>query len=78
VQTGATTDVIGARAVAEQFAGRARAARPAYIDGAAGLVWMQGGQTRVVFDFTIVDGKIAEIEILADPARLSDLEITLG
>jgi RNA polymerase sigma-70 factor (ECF subfamily) len=78
VQTGATTDVIGARAVAEQFAGQARAARPAYIDGAAGLVWMQGGQTRVVFDFTIVDGKIAEIEILADPARLSDLEITLG
>jgi RNA polymerase sigma factor (sigma-70 family) len=75
VQTGATNDVIGAAAVAKQFAGRARAARLALIDGVAGLVWAPGGQARVVFDFTIVDGKIVEIEILADPDRLRELDV---
>jgi RNA polymerase sigma factor (sigma-70 family) len=75
VRTGATNDVIGAAAVAEQFAGRARAARLALIDGVAGLVWAPGGQARVVFDFTIVDGKIVEIEILADPDRLRELDV---
>jgi RNA polymerase sigma factor (sigma-70 family) len=77
VQTGATTDVIGAAAVAEQFSGRARAARPALVDGIAGLVWAPGGEPRVVFDFTIVDDKIVEIEILADPERLRELDVAL-
>jgi RNA polymerase sigma factor (sigma-70 family) len=75
VQTGATSDVIGAAAVAEQFSGRARAARVALIDGVAGLVWAPGGEPRVVFDFTIVDDKIVEIEILADPDRLRELDV---
>jgi RNA polymerase sigma factor (sigma-70 family) len=77
VETGATTDVIGAAAVAEQFSGRARAARPALVDGVAGLVWAPGGEPRVVFDFTIVDDKIVEIEILADPERLRELDVAL-
>jgi Sigma-70, region 4 len=77
VQTGATTDVIGAAAVAEQFSGRARAARPALIDGVASLVWAPGGEPRVVFDFTIVNDKIVEIEIFADPERLRELDVRM-
>ena len=42
-------EVHGAAAVAETFSGRARAARPALINGIAGLVWAPGGQPRAVF-----------------------------
>jgi hypothetical protein len=67
--------VRGAAAVAGTFAGRARAARPALIDGAPGLAWSQGGTPRVVFGFTISDATIVAIELLADAERLAELDI---
>jgi hypothetical protein len=63
--------------VATTFSGRARAARPALVNGAAGAVWVSGGQPRVVFSFTIADGRIVGIEILADPQRLSQLDLVM-
>ncbi len=75
VAQGASGDVRGAAAVAATFAGRARAARRALVNGAAGLVWAPGGRPRVVFSFTIVRGKIVAIDMLADPARLGRLDI---
>jgi RNA polymerase sigma factor (sigma-70 family) len=77
VQAGAT-EVTGAAAVAETFAGRAKAAQPALVDDEVALVWAQGGVPRVVFALTILDGKIAEINMVADPERISELEITLN
>jgi RNA polymerase sigma-70 factor (ECF subfamily) len=74
---GAAKEVRGAAAVAETFAGRARAARPALVDGAAGLVWAERGRPRVVFGFTISDGKIVEIELVAEPDRLGRIEVAL-
>ena len=65
----------GAAAVAEMFVGRAKVAVPTLIDGAPGAAWAPGGRPRVVFDFTIVDGRIAGIELVMDPERLSELEI---
>jgi RNA polymerase sigma factor (sigma-70 family) len=65
----------GAAAVAGTFSGRAMAARPALIDGAAGLIWAQGGVTRVVFSFTITGGKVTAMELIADPGRISELEV---
>ncbi|MFI2370029.1 sigma-70 family RNA polymerase sigma factor [Streptomyces sp. NPDC018833] len=65
----------GAAAVARTFAGRAKAARPVLVDGAAGLVWAVGGTPRVVFDFTVTDGRIAAIDILADPELLAAVEL---
>jgi hypothetical protein len=41
------------------------------------LVWAPGGEPRVVFDFTIVNDKIVEIEILADPERLRELDVRM-
>ena len=67
VRMGSDALVSGAQSVAETFAGRARAARPALIDGGAGAAWLQGGETKVAFAFTVVDGRITEIELLADP-----------
>jgi RNA polymerase sigma-70 factor (ECF subfamily) len=77
VQAGATTDVRGAAAVARTFSGRARAARPAVVNGAPGAVWAPGGRPRVVFGFTIMGGRIVEIDILADPARLRRMDLTV-
>jgi RNA polymerase sigma-70 factor (ECF subfamily) len=65
----------GAAAVAATFSGRAAGARPALIDGAPGMMWAQGGQIRVVFDFTIVGGKIVAIEMIADPEHLAELDV---
>jgi RNA polymerase sigma-70 factor (ECF subfamily) len=39
------------------------------------MMWAQGGQIRVVFDFTIVGGKIAAIEMIADPEHLAQLDV---
>jgi RNA polymerase sigma factor (sigma-70 family) len=72
---GTSPEVDGAEAVAGTFAGRARVAQPALINGAVGAVWVQGGMPRVVFDFTIVGGKIVAIDILADPDRLHQLDV---
>jgi RNA polymerase sigma factor (sigma-70 family) len=77
VRAGAETEVRGAPAVAESFFGRARFARPALVNGAIGAVWAPGGRPRVVFGFTIVGGKIVEIEVVADPVRLSGLDLAV-
>jgi RNA polymerase sigma-70 factor (ECF subfamily) len=79
VRTGADEVVRGADAVARTFAGRAKAARPALLDGDPGLVWMQGGQVRVVFAFAIDPtddgGRIVGVELLADPDLIGHLEV---
>jgi RNA polymerase sigma factor (sigma-70 family) len=77
VEAGAEREVRGAAAVAGTFAGRARAARPAMVDGAVGLVWTQHGEPRVVFGFTISNGKVTAIELIADPERLRTMDLTV-
>lgn len=75
VQVGASREVRGASAVASTFSERARFAQPALVNGAAGAVWAPGGQPRIAFSFTISRGKIIEIDLLADPARLSEIDL---
>jgi RNA polymerase sigma-70 factor (ECF subfamily) len=77
VEMGGEGEVRGARAVATTFSGRAKAAQPAFVNGAPGLVWAQGGIPRVVFTFTFAHGKIVEITMLADPTSLDELDVTI-
>jgi RNA polymerase sigma-70 factor (ECF subfamily) len=77
VPPGAAAEVRGAAAVAGTFSGRARAAQPALVNGAAGAVWAPGGRPRVVFGFTISHGKIVAIDLLADPDRLRQLDVAI-
>ena len=77
VQAGASSEVRGAAAVAKTFSGRARTAQPALVNGAAGAVWAPGGRPRVVFGFTITREKIVEINMLADPERLCQLDLKI-
>ena len=75
VRSGAAEEVRGAAAVAGTFSGRARAARPALVDGAPGAVWAPGGRPRVAFGFTVISGRIVRIDLLADPERLARLQL---
>ena len=77
VQAGASKEVRGAAAVAGTFSGRARFAQLALVNGAPGAVWASGGRPRVVFGFTITSGKIIEIELVADPDRLRQLDLAV-
>jgi RNA polymerase sigma-70 factor (ECF subfamily) len=77
VATGAAAEVRGARGVAENFAGRARAAQLALVDGAPGLVWAQGGVPRVAFVFTIAETAIAAIDLVADADRIAAMDLDL-
>jgi RNA polymerase sigma factor (sigma-70 family) len=70
-------EVRGAAAVAEIFRGRARGARPALVEGAAGAAWAPGGQPRAVFGFVIAGDKIVEIEVTGDPARIAELDVRI-
>jgi RNA polymerase sigma factor (sigma-70 family) len=50
---------------------------PVLVNGAAGLVCMLDGKPFSVMAFTVRGGKITEIDILADPERLSQLDLTV-
>jgi RNA polymerase sigma factor (sigma-70 family) len=77
VRMGSPEEVRSAPAVAGTFSGRALAAQPALIDGAVGIVWAVGGQRKVAWDFTIRDGKVVHIDMLAAPDSLDDLDLTM-
>ncbi|HKE54434.1 MAG TPA: sigma-70 family RNA polymerase sigma factor [Actinomycetota bacterium] len=74
---GAAAEVRGAAAVAETFAGRARAAQPALVGGVAGLVWAKGGEPKVVFGFTLEEGRVVGIDLIADPERIHELGVSI-
>jgi RNA polymerase sigma-70 factor (ECF subfamily) len=75
VAVGAAAEVTGAGPVAQTFAGRARAARLALVDGEPGAVWAPGGTPRVVFGFSVVGGTIVAIRLLADRETLDGLAV---
>ena len=50
-------------------------ARPALVNGAAGVVTVVGGQVLSVMGFTVVAGRIVAIDVLMDPERLADLDV---
>jgi RNA polymerase sigma factor (sigma-70 family) len=72
--------VRGAPAVARQaltFARLALFVRPALVNGTAGVVVASGGRPFSVMGFTVRGGRIVEIDVLADPARLRQLDLAL-
>ncbi|QKW33285.1 sigma-70 family RNA polymerase sigma factor [Actinomadura sp. NAK00032] len=70
----------GARKIAQRaiaFSFRAEFARPALINGTAGLVVATEDEPIAVMAFTVVNDKIAELDIYADPTHLTHLDPTL-
>jgi RNA polymerase sigma-70 factor, ECF subfamily len=71
----AVRETRGAQDVAATFAGRARAAHPALLDGFAAASHAVDGRPIEVFGFTVVDGRIAEVELITDPEVLARLDL---
>ena len=77
--------ISGAEAVAGQSRRGLRSilARPAYdlvpaiVNGAAGVILTMDGHPVTVMGFTVVGGKIAEIDSIADPVRVSRIAATV-
>jgi RNA polymerase sigma factor (sigma-70 family) len=78
VPAGAASEVHDAPAVAKQalaYSRRARHAELALVNGAAGIVVAPGGRLLAVMTFAVRRDKIVEVDIVADPARLCQLDL---
>ena len=76
---GAPALVRGAHQVASgaiAFRQSDRQSRPVLVNGAVGIVGLVDGRPISVFEATFVDGRIATIDITADPDRAAEMELT--
>ena len=77
---GVAREVRGAENVARQalmFSRLDLDIRPALVNGAAGTVTMRDGKLFAIAGFTVRDGRVVEMDILADPERLAQVDLTL-
>jgi RNA polymerase sigma-70 factor (ECF subfamily) len=65
----------GAAAVADRFNG-ARGAMPVSVDGWANAAWIHHREVKVAFLFTVLDGLITDIDMVADESSLALMEIS--
>ncbi|MGW8890061.1 sigma-70 family RNA polymerase sigma factor [Streptomyces sp. NPDC055749] len=80
VPTPEPIEVRGALSVAKgamAAMGRARFTGPALVNGTIGLAMAPHGRLRIVLAFTIADGRITEIDVIAEPDRLGELDIAV-
>jgi len=67
----------GAVDVARVFLGSAQAARPVLVDGTAGYAWAPDGRPRAVWAFKVEQGRIVEVQFIADTKTIARLEVLL-
>jgi RNA polymerase sigma-70 factor (ECF subfamily) len=79
-RTSEPSEYRGARVIAERASALrslGSLARPALVNGAAGIVLAREGHAPIaVAGFTVTDGRIAEIDLLADPTRLGAVDFS--
>jgi RNA polymerase sigma-70 factor (ECF subfamily) len=76
----APTEIRGAAAWAKgavAYGHMARLTRPAVVDGTIGVVVAPQGRLVRALRFTIANGKITEIEVIGNPARLGELDVSI-
>jgi RNA polymerase sigma-70 factor (ECF subfamily) len=78
ISMGAPAHLAGALAVAESFSGRAMGASAGVIDGVPGMVWIVGERPKVAWEFTVENGRVARIDMVADPVTLDGADIEVG
>jgi RNA polymerase sigma factor (sigma-70 family) len=70
-------EVSGAADVARVFLGSAQAAQPALVDGTPGAAWAPGGRPRAIWAFKVEQGRIVEVQFIADPKTIARLDVLL-
>ena len=80
VPSGAPSEIRGAAVWAKgaiAYGHLAQLTRPALVDGAIGVVVAPQGRLVRALRFTIANGKITEIEVIGNPARLGELDVSI-
>jgi RNA polymerase sigma-70 factor (ECF subfamily) len=80
VPSGAPAEVHGAAVWAKQavaFGHLARLVRPALVNGAIGAVMAPRGRLSRALTFKTANGKVTEIEVIGNPARLGELDVSI-
>ncbi|MGD0602273.1 MAG: sigma-70 family RNA polymerase sigma factor [Streptosporangiaceae bacterium] len=80
VPSGAPMTIRGAAAVARgarAASGRSSYAGVALVNGTPGIVMAPRGRLVLVLALTIPDGRITQIDVIADPARLEQLDLAV-
>ncbi|WP_394214802.1 sigma-70 family RNA polymerase sigma factor [Brachybacterium vulturis] len=67
IEAGTPAALDGREEVASFFNGAAKAALPVGIDGRAASAWFHRGTAKVLFDLTVVEGRVTRIDFRADP-----------
>lgn len=75
MKTAEPVEIRNASIVARLFQGRAIAARTALVDGELGVVVAPRGRLLLVVKVKVANGKIVEIEGIADPERLRQVHL---
>src|SRR5262249_62160023 len=78
--SGSPTEIRGARKWARgalAFSGFAQFAQPVLLNRAVGLVLAPSGRLSRAMTFTITDGKIVQVEVIAEPDRLRALDLAV-
>ncbi len=76
---GAPAEIRGAAVWAKgavAYGHMARLVRPALVNGAIGVVMASRGRLSRALTFKVANGKIAEIEVIGNPARLGELDVS--
>lgn len=76
-QTGASRVTRGATALAKQISGRAQASQSALVNGSVGVIAAPRGRLLYVLQFKIIQGKIAEVDLISKPARIRQLDLAV-
>jgi RNA polymerase sigma factor (sigma-70 family) len=61
--------------LARSYAAPEREVHPAAVNGAAGAVIFVAGQATAIMGFVVRDGRVAAIDVLADPERIAKLDL---
>ena len=73
VRMGTPERIEGRDAVASFFNGSARSALPVLVGDRPAAAWFHLGQAKVVFDFTVLDGRVRAITFRAEPGVLAQV-----
>lgn len=73
ITMGTPERIDGRQEVAEFFNGSAHAALPVYVGERPGAAWFHRGAAKVLFDFTVVDGRVTAITFRAEESVLTQV-----
>jgi ketosteroid isomerase-like protein len=80
VAPGAARELHGAAALLKEaltHTDLAQVSRPMLVDGSVGIVVAPRGRLRIVISCTVKEGKITEMEVIADRSRLRKINLTV-